>query len=114
MTTHNNQIKAQFHPEMIRAMFDCGTNQTSQLKKLGEIGDKFTLNHPETGNRRTWQITDIREQPLGKVATQMYNLEGFVSEEDFMRFWKKCNSSHSSTNMLIYVHMLKELKSDRV
>lgn len=109
-----DQIEVKFHPEMIRAMFDCGKDRTSRFKKLGQVGNKFPLTHPETGECRTWEITDINQQTLGKVASQMYNKEGFVSEEDFMRFWRKLYPTRSSVNLLLYVHMLKETKSDRV
>ena len=114
MNNPQNQITVKFHNEMIRAMFDCGKDRTSRFKKLGEVGNQFSLTHPETGESRNWMITEINEQTLGKVASHMYNKEGFVSEEDFMRFWKKLYPTRSSANLLLYVHMLKEIQSDRI
>lgn len=114
MTISPDQITVKFHPDMIRAMFDCGKDRTSRFKKLGQIGDQFSLIHPETRECRTWEITEITQHTLGKVASYMYNQEGFISEDDFMMFWRKLYPDRNSPGLILHVHMLKETKSDRV
>jgi hypothetical protein len=106
-TTTTPKIRVAFHPEMIRAMFDCGKDRTSRFKKLGEIGDTFTLTHPETLEQRKWQIVEINRHTLGEVATHMHKKEGFVSEEDFMLFWMKIHPERVDPKLKVYVHFLK-------
>jgi len=109
-----DQITVKFHPDMIRALFDCGKDRTSRFRKLGEVGNQFSLTHPETGECRTWAITDISKHTLGKVSAYMYNQEGFISQDDFMQFWMKIYPDRSSPDLMLYVHMLKEIQSDRI
>lgn len=103
------KIRIKFHPDMIRAMFDCGKDRTSRFKKLGKVGDTFTLTHPETLEQRKWQIAEINQHTLGEVAMHMYKKEGFVSEEDFMKFWNKIHPERNTPKMKVYVHMLKPI-----
>lgn len=107
-TTHTStEITVNFHPEMVRAMFDCGKDRTSRFKKLGKVGDKFTLTHPDTLEQRKWEISEINKHTLGEVAMHMYKKEGFVSEEDFMKFWRKIHPERNNPRAHVYVHMLK-------
>jgi hypothetical protein len=110
MITTPTEIKVNFHPEMIRAMFDCGKDRTSRFKKLGKIGDTFTLIHPDTLEQRKWQISEINKHTLGEVAIHMHKKEGFVSEEDFMKFWRKVHPERNNPRAHVYVHMLEGVK----
>jgi hypothetical protein len=103
----NNEIRVDFHPEMVRAMFDCGKEQASRFRKLGDVGDTFTLTHPDTLEQRKWLIREINQHKLGEVAVHMHKQEGFISEEDFMRFWVKINPEKVDSRMRVYVHFLK-------
>ena len=100
-------ITVKFHPEMVRAMFDCGKDRTSRLDMLGNIGDTFNLKHPETHEKRTWRIAEINKHPLKEVAMHMYNKEGFISETDFMKFWNRIYPKCNDPNLTVFVHMLK-------
>jgi hypothetical protein len=102
-----NEIKADFHPEMIRAMFDLGKSKASQVKVFGETGDVFSLQHPETKEVRKWMIIGINREKLGDIAMHMYRDEGFVSEEDFMMFWSKRYPELLNPKMNVFVHTLK-------
>jgi hypothetical protein len=95
-----------FHPELIRALFDCGKTQTSRITPLGKEGDSFTLQHPETMETRDWQISDINRHTLHEVAMHMYKEEGFISENDFMRFWSKVYPEHLNPQRKVFVHAL--------
>lgn len=105
-----NSITAKLHPEMIRAMFDCGKKQTSRFNRLGNPGDTITLTHPETDEQRSWIITGIPQHTLGHIAMHMYRQEGFISESDFMQFWAKIYPTKCSAELLLDVHLLKEAK----
>ena len=107
MKTTYTEIKVPFHNEMIRAMFDCGKDRTSRFKKLGDVGDRFELTHPDTLEQRWWMIDAIQKHPLKNVAMHMYQKEGFISEEDFMRFWVKIHPTRVAPTHQVFVHMLK-------
>lgn len=102
-----DEINVVFHPEMIRAMFDCGTDQASRLKPIGVPGNIFSLKHPETFEVRKWEIIDISRHRLEEVAIHMHKREGFVSEEDFLKFWSKIYPEHLDPRKVIVVHMFK-------
>ena len=112
MTLHTNEITIKFHPDMIRAMFDCGKDRTSRFKKLGKPGDRFTLTHPDTLEQRKWQISEINQHTLGEVAVHMHKKEGFISEKDFMKFWIKIHPERIDAKLKVYVHLLKPVDSD--
>jgi hypothetical protein len=101
-----HEITVKFHPDMVRAMFDCGKDRTSRLDLLGDIGNYFNLKHPDTYEQRYWKITAIDVHPLRYVAMHMYKKEGFVSENDFMQFWNKIYPRCSNPDNSVYVHML--------
>ena len=102
-----NEITVTFHPEMVRAMFDCGKTQTARLNILGNIGDTFGLTHPDTQEKGSWTIIEITEHPLWYVAMHMHKKEGFVSETDFMRFWKKLYPKTKHSDTTVFVHTVK-------
>ena len=104
------EIIVPFHDEMIRAMFDCEKDRTSRFKKLGQVGDQFVLIHPDTLEQRWWMINAIEKHQLGKVAMHMYQKEGFVSEDDFMRFWSKIHPTRVAPTHQVYVHILKPVE----
>lgn len=110
--TAQNTIKIKLNPEMIRAMFDCGKDRVSRLDIMGSIGDTFNLKHPETKERQSWEITEIKKHPLKEVAMHMYKKEGFVSEEEFMKFWNRAYPKCNDPNLTVFVHMLKGVGSE--
>lgn len=102
-----NEITVKFHPDMVRAMFDCGKNQTARLNILGEVGDLFRLTHPDTQEKGSWVIREINEHPLWYVAMHMHIKEGFVSEDDFMKFWKKLYPKTKHPDTTVFVHTVE-------
>ena len=105
------EIAVKFHPDMIRAMFDCGKDRTSRFKKLGEVGDWFILTHPDTLEKREWQIAAIGKNRLGEVAMHMHKKEGFISEDDFWKFWNRIHPERNTPDLMVFVHMLEPKKS---
>jgi hypothetical protein len=112
MKTTYTQINVPFYNEMIRAMFDCGKDRTSRFKKIGNVGDQFALTHPETMEQRWWMIDAIQKHTLGEVAMHMYKKEGFISEEDFMRFWVKMHPTRVTPTHQVFVHILKPVENE--
>jgi aspartate carbamoyltransferase catalytic subunit len=112
MIETNKEITVKFHPDMVRAMFDCGKDMTSRFQKLGKVGDKFTLIHPDTLEQRKWQIIDINRHTLGEVTVHMHKQEGFISEKDFMKFWVKIHPERIDPRLKVYVHILKQTEED--
>ena len=106
------EIKVPFHPEMIRAMFDCGKDRTSRFQKLGKVGDRFTLIHPDTLEQRRWKIIEINRHTLKDVSMHMHKQEGFISEDDFMQFWSKIHPERIDPRLKVYVHLLKPANGD--
>ena len=102
----SNRITPAFHNEMIRALFDCGKDRTSRFQKLGKVGDWFTVTHPDTHEQKSWELVKIEKHPLGEIAMHMHKQEGFISEDEFWRYWKKLHPGRNTPDLKVFVHIL--------
>jgi len=56
------------------------TTRSRKFGNKGDIFDKFGA---------TFEITLVKKLPVGLVANEFYDAEGFDTKEDFIKIWEK-------------------------
>ena len=93
-----------FHPDMLKALLDGMKFCTTRSRKLGEIGDTFTI------EGQTFRYRRIQSLPFGEIARVYYRCEGFGSEQDFKRFWIGLHRGHlPPDDSLRWLHVLEKV-----
>ncbi len=91
-------ITIPFSPEMTRAILDGYKCCTTRSKRYGNPGDRFQL------EGQTYRILDIKKHTLIHISSQLYRLEGFVSEDEFIAFWKHLHRGNYNPWIQYNVH----------
>lgn len=76
-------IKVPFWEQFRIPMFRGDKTMTTRSKKYGEQGDVFEA------FGAVWEIICVKKLPIGVVAEEFYDSEGFDTKEDFIELWKK-------------------------
>ncbi len=84
-------------------------NWTTRSKKLGEIGDTFTIAKGPLTKRL--KIIDFKRMRLEEVALHGYRHEGCASPEDFIRVYSELHPKKGWTpDEKKWVHVFEEVK----
>ena len=93
-----------FHPLMRKALVEGRKWHTTRGKKLGEVGDTFTIDGV------TFRIKDVRQETFWTITYQHYRGEGFDTPGEFQAFWIGLHRGHlPAPGDLRWLHTLERL-----
>jgi hypothetical protein len=102
-------IEIPFSREMAIAAIDGRKVATTRSEKKGEIGDEFTIPHPDNTKELSFfghfRPIEIMAVDLITVRDLYFRLEGFSSPEAFEKTWRALHRGQFMTGKLYYMHV---------
>ena len=96
------EIKIPFQPDIKEFVLLGSKTCTSRNQLYGEIGDYFHID----GHR--FVLTAVSSAPLGYVARNKYEQEGFINPAGFIKKWNEIHPIRRyDPNQIVWLHEFK-------